>query len=84
MLAPSSSLTCQHLRVLLLVLAQHLRHRHQGLDLGHLPADVDQLREVRLTDVVDSGQVPGRVTLNTRYRGENIVIRLTFTRSSSG
>ena len=36
----------QHLRVLLLVLAQHLGHRHQRLDLGHLLADVHQLGQV--------------------------------------
>ena len=53
----------QHLRVLLLVLAQHLGHRHQGLDLGHLLADVHQLSEVRLTNVVNSGQVPSWITL---------------------
>ena len=74
----------QHLGVLLLVLAQHLRHRDQRLDLRHLPADVDQLREVRLTDMVNSGQVPGWVTLNSVIREEKIIISLTLTLSSSG
>ena len=60
---PSTSLPGQHLGVFLFVFAQHLRHRHQRLDLGHLPADVHQLGQVRLTDVVDRGQVPGGVAL---------------------
>ena len=57
----------QHLSVLLFVLAQHLGHRHQGLDLGHLLADVHQLSEVRLTNVVNSGQVPSWITLELCY-----------------
>ena len=61
--APSPSLPGQHLGVFLFVFAQHLRHRHQRLDLGHLPADVHQLGQVGLTDVVDRGQVPGWVAL---------------------
>ena len=53
----------QHLRVLLLVLAEHLRHGDQGLDLTHLLADVHQLGQVRLADVVNCGQVSSRITL---------------------
>ena len=57
----------QHLRVLLLVLAQHLRHGDQGLDLGHLLADVHQLGQVRLADVVNCGQVASGITLQVNY-----------------
>ena len=53
----------EHLCVLLLVLAQHLRHGHQRLDLGHLLADVAQLGQVTLAHVVHCGQVAGGVTL---------------------
>ena len=53
----------EHLCVLLLVLAQHLRHGHQRLDLGHLLADVAQLGQVALAHVVHCGQVAGGVTL---------------------
>ena len=61
--APRGRPVTQHLRVLLLVLAQHLRHGDQGLDLGHLLADVHQLGQVRLADVVNCGQVTGGITL---------------------
>ena len=53
----------QHLCVFLLVLAEHLRHGDQGLDLGHLLADIHQLGQVTLADVVNCSQVTSRVTL---------------------
>lgn len=53
----------QHLGVLLLVLAQHLRHSDQGLNLRHFLADVHQLGQVRLTDVMNRCQVSSRITL---------------------
>ena len=67
----------QHLGVLLLVLAQHLRHRDQGLDLRHLVADVQQLSQVRVTDVVNSGQVSSRVTLRQWLQDDIEMILLT-------
>ena len=61
--APRGRPVTQHLRVLLLVLAEHLSHGDQGLDLRHLLADVHQLDQVRLADVVNCGQVSSRITL---------------------
>ena len=62
----------QHLRVLLLVLAQHLRHCDQGLDLGHLLADVHQLAQVRLTNMVNCCQVTCGIALNVKIFVKNI------------
>ena len=80
----------QHLRVLLLVLAEHLRHGDQGLDLTHLLADVHQLGQVRLADVVNCGQVSSRITLRILNSLNSLLNFLctcklhTFTLSSSG
>jgi len=62
---PALLAACKHLCVLLLMLAQHLGDRDQGLDLGHLLADVHQLSQVRLTDVMHGSKVTSRVTLHT-------------------
>ena len=74
----------QHLGVLLLVLAEHLRHGDQGLDLGHLLADIHQLGQVTLADVVNCGQVPSRVTLILYINYSYFDDFFTFTLSSSG
>ena len=88
--APRRRPVTQHLRVLLLVLAEHLRHGDQGLDLTHLLADVHQLGQVRLADVVNCGQVSSRITLRILNSLNSLLNFLctcklhTFTLSSSG
>lgn len=87
---PRGRSVTQHLRVLLLVLAEHLRHGDQGLDLRHLLADVHQLGQVRFADVVNCGQISSRITLRILNSFNSLSTSFctcklhTFTLSSSG